>query len=41
LLAFLGASADAQPNGAGVEVKATKSRNLKLNELGNESDTFF
>ncbi|MEP6468124.1 MAG: hypothetical protein ABJB05_17560 [Parafilimonas sp.] len=40
LLVYLGAAADAQPNGKGVEVAATHSRNLKLSELGDEADTF-
>jgi hypothetical protein len=40
LFVFLGASADTQPNGTGIKVNATKSRNLKLSELGNEGDTF-
>jgi hypothetical protein len=40
LLAYLGATSDASPNGTGVEVKPTRSRYLKLHELGNESGTF-
>lgn len=40
LLVFLGATADAQPNGSGVEIKPAKSRYLKLSELGDENDTF-
>jgi len=40
LLAYLGATADAQPNVTGVKVAAAHSRNLKLSELGGETDTF-
>lgn len=40
LLVYLGATADAEPNGKGVEVDAGKSRNLKLSELGDENGTF-
>ena len=40
LLAYLGATADAPPNGKGVTVAADHSRNLKLSELGDEANTF-
>lgn len=40
LFAYLGATATAEPNGKGVTVAATQSRNLKLSELGDENDTF-
>lgn len=40
LLAYLGATADAPSDGKGVEVDAGKSRNLKLSELGDDTDTF-